>query len=149
MIRVVLVDDQTLAWQGIRSLLELAGDIAIVAEAEDGEQALAAIAREKPDLVLLDVRMPRKNGLEVLRDLKASGSLPPVILLTTFDDDEALIEGEGRRAGILAEGRDARAVDRGDSRGRGRRNRDPSGRHRARAPRPRARAPHLRRARPT
>jgi DNA-binding NarL/FixJ family response regulator len=93
MIRVALVDDQTLVRQGIRSLLELAGDIAIVAEAEDGEQGLAAIAREKPDLVLLDVRMPRKSGLDVLRDLKTSGSLPPVILLTTFDDDEALIEG--------------------------------------------------------
>ena len=71
MIRVALVDDQTLVRQGIRSLLELAGDIAIVAEAEDGEQALAIIAREKPDLVLLDVRMPRKTGLDVLRDLKA------------------------------------------------------------------------------
>ena len=93
MIRVVLVDDQTLVRQGIRSLLELAGDIAIVADAEDGEQGLAAIAREKPDLVLLDVRMPKKSGLDVLRDLKTSGSLPPVILLTTFDDDEALIEG--------------------------------------------------------
>jgi DNA-binding NarL/FixJ family response regulator len=93
MIRVALVDDQTLVRQGIRSLLELAGDIAIVAEAEDGEQGLAAIARERPDLVLLDVRMPKKSGLDVLRDLKAGGSLPPVILLTTFDDDEALIEG--------------------------------------------------------
>jgi DNA-binding NarL/FixJ family response regulator len=91
-IRIVLVDDQTLVRQGIRSLLELAGDIAIVAEASDGDEGLIAIAREKPDVVLLDVRMPRKNGLEVLRALKTAGAVPPVILLTTFDDDEALFE---------------------------------------------------------
>jgi len=91
-IRVVLVDDQTLVRQGIRSLLELAGDIAIVHEAADGDAALAAIAREQPDVVLLDVRMPKKNGLDVLRELKQAGAVPPVILLTTFDDDEVLLE---------------------------------------------------------
>jgi DNA-binding NarL/FixJ family response regulator len=90
------VDDQTLVRQGIRSLLQLAGDITIVGEAADGDEALAAIAREKPDVVLLDVRMPRKNGLDVLRELKArqleeQRAVPPVILLTTFDDDEALL----------------------------------------------------------
>ena len=92
MIRIVLVDDQTLVRQGIRSLLELAGDITIVAEASDGDEGLMAIARERPDVVLLDVRMPKKNGLDVLRALKGAGTLPPVILLTTFDDDEALFE---------------------------------------------------------
>ena len=91
MIRIVLVDDQTLVRQGIRSLLELAADIAIVGEAGDGDEALAAIAREKPDVVLLDVRMPKKNGLDVLRELKTRDLRPPVILLTTFDDDEALL----------------------------------------------------------
>jgi DNA-binding NarL/FixJ family response regulator len=90
-IRIVLVDDQTLVRQGIRSLLELAGDITIVGEAGDGDEALAAIAREHPDVVLLDVRMPRKNGLDVLRELNTRGAAPPVILLTTFDDDEALL----------------------------------------------------------
>lgn len=92
MIRVVLVDDQTLVRQGIRSLLELAGDIAIVAEASDGEEGVETIAREQPDVVLLDLRMPRKGGVDVLRDLQARGSLPPTIVLTTFDDDEALLE---------------------------------------------------------
>jgi len=90
-IRVVLVDDQTLVRQGIRTLLELAGDIAIVSEASDGDDALIAIAREKPDVVLLDVRMPKKNGLDVLRELKRAGPVPPIILLTTFDDDEVLL----------------------------------------------------------
>jgi DNA-binding NarL/FixJ family response regulator len=93
MIRVVLVDDQTLVRQGIRSLLELAGDITIVAEASDGEDGIAVIGREQPDVVLLDVRMPKKSGVDVLRALQSSGTLPPTILLTTFDDDEALLEG--------------------------------------------------------
>jgi DNA-binding NarL/FixJ family response regulator len=90
-IRIVLVDDQTLVRQGIRSLLELAGDITIVGEAGDGDEALGAIAREKPDVVLLDVRMPKKNGLDVLRELKTKDAVPPVILLTTFDDDETFL----------------------------------------------------------
>ena len=92
MIRIVLVDDQTLVRQGIRALLGLAADVEIVAEAADGEEGLTAIRRERPDVVLLDVRMPRKNGLEVLRALQADGAMPPTILLTTFDDDEALFE---------------------------------------------------------
>ena len=93
MIRVVLVDDQTLVRRGIRSLLELAGDVTIVAEAGDGEEGLAAIRRERPDVVLLDVRMPKKGGLDVLRELQSGPSPPPTILLTTFDDDEVLLEG--------------------------------------------------------
>ncbi|MBM3818601.1 MAG: response regulator transcription factor [Acidimicrobiia bacterium] len=93
MIRVVLVDDQTLVRRGIRSLLELAGDIAIAAEAGDGEEAVPLIRREKPDVVLLDVRMPKKDGVAVLREMHGAGDLPPTILLTTFDDDEALLEG--------------------------------------------------------
>lgn len=93
MTRVVVVDDQTLVRQGVRSLLELSKDIEVVAEADNGSDAVAAIRRHRPDVVLLDVRMPRGNGLEVLRDLRASGYLPPTILLTTFDDDDVLLEG--------------------------------------------------------
>jgi len=93
MIRVVLVDDQTLVRRGIRSLLELAGDIDIAAEAGDGDEALAIIRRERPDAVLLDVRMPKRTGIEVLQVLQSSNELPPTILLTTFDDDEALLDG--------------------------------------------------------
>jgi len=91
-IRIVLVDDQTLVRRGIRALLELAGDAAIVAEAADGEEGIEAIRRERPDVVLLDLRMPKKNGIEVLRALGRESLLPPTILLTTFDDDEALLE---------------------------------------------------------
>jgi DNA-binding NarL/FixJ family response regulator len=92
MIRVVLVDDQTLVRQGVRSLLELAGDVSVVAEAGDGDEAIAVIARDAPDVVLLDLRMPKKGGVDVLRALRAAGTLPPTIILTTFDDDEALLD---------------------------------------------------------
>jgi DNA-binding NarL/FixJ family response regulator len=92
-IRIVLADDQTLVRRGIRSLLELAGDMAIVAEAADGAEAVAAIRRERPDVALLDVRMPKATGVEALRELQASGGAVPTILLTTFDDDEVLLEG--------------------------------------------------------
>ncbi len=93
MIRVVLVDDQTLVRRGIRALLELADDITIAAEASDGEEGAAVVRRERPDVVLLDVRMPKASGLDLLRTLSESGELPPTILLTTFDDDEALLKG--------------------------------------------------------
>ncbi|HVW04155.1 MAG TPA: response regulator transcription factor [Vicinamibacterales bacterium] len=92
MIRVVLADDQMLVRQGIRSLLELAGDIAIVAEASDGDEAIAIVQRESPDVVLLDLRMPGKDGVAVLRALFERGSTSPTIVLTTFDDDEALLD---------------------------------------------------------
>jgi DNA-binding NarL/FixJ family response regulator len=92
MIRVVLVDDQNLIRQGVRSLLELAGDISVIAEASDGDEGLAVIRHERPDVVLLDLRMPKKDGVEVLKALQTEGSLPPTIILTTFDDDAALLE---------------------------------------------------------
>lgn len=93
MIRVVLVDDQTLVRSGIRGLLALTEDIQVVGEASDGDEAVRVIASVNPDVVLLDVRMPGCSGIEVLKTLKGKGRLPPTILLTTFDDDEALLEG--------------------------------------------------------
>lgn len=93
MIRVVLVDDQTLVRSGICGLLALIEDIQVVGEASDGDEAVRVIARMNPDVVLLDVRMPGCSGIEVLKTLKAKERLPPTILLTTFDDDEALLEG--------------------------------------------------------
>jgi DNA-binding NarL/FixJ family response regulator len=93
MIRIVLVEDQLLVRRGIKSLLELAGDIGVIADVSTADEGVAAIREHRPDVVLLDVRMPRKNGIELLRELRASEELPPTILLTTFDDDEALIDG--------------------------------------------------------
>jgi DNA-binding NarL/FixJ family response regulator len=92
-IRVVLVEDQMLVRRGIRSLLELAGDIAIVADAATADEGEAVIRREKPDVVLLDIRMPGKDGIALLHELRRLDALPPTILLTTFDDDAALLEG--------------------------------------------------------
>ena len=93
MIRVFLVEDQTLVREGIRSLLALDPEIAVAGEAGDGEEAIAAIPGSGADVVLLDMRLPRRSGLEVLHALGAAGALPPSIILTTFDDDELLFEG--------------------------------------------------------
>jgi len=93
MIRIVLVEDQLLVRRGIKSLLELAVDIAVIADVGTADEGVAAIREHRPDVVLLDVRMPGKNGIELLRELRAGEELPPTILLTTFDDDEALIDG--------------------------------------------------------
>jgi DNA-binding NarL/FixJ family response regulator len=93
MIEVCLVDDQTLVRQGIRSLLELSDSIRVVAEAGDGMQAVETIPRVKPDVVLLDMRMPGMSGLDVLNALASSNQLPPTIILTTFDDDQLVLAG--------------------------------------------------------
>jgi DNA-binding NarL/FixJ family response regulator len=93
MISVCLVDDQNLVRQGIRSLLELSDAIRVVAEASDGAQAVATIPDVKPDVVLLDMRMPGMSGLDVLNALAPRGLLPPTIILTTFDDDQLVLAG--------------------------------------------------------
>ncbi|MFT3792805.1 MAG: response regulator transcription factor [Rudaea sp.] len=92
-IGVCLVDDQTLVRQGIRSLLELSDDISVIAEAGDGAQAVAVIPQARPNVVLLDMRMPGMSGLDVLNALAAKNALPPTIILTTFDDDQLVLAG--------------------------------------------------------
>jgi DNA-binding NarL/FixJ family response regulator len=92
-IRVVIADDQTLVRSGIRQLLTMSEGIAVIGEACDAAEAIALIGATEPDVVLLDVRMPGGSGIDVLRELERQGRLPPAILLTTFDDDEALIDG--------------------------------------------------------
>jgi len=93
MISVCLVDDQNLVRQGIRSLLELSPEIRVVAECVDGAQALDTIPKVNPDVVLLDMRMPGKSGLDVLNTFAAKGEVPPTIILTTFDDDQLVLAG--------------------------------------------------------
>jgi DNA-binding NarL/FixJ family response regulator len=92
-IEVIVADDQTLVRHGIRSLLELSGEFAVVAEASDGEEALRAVRSKRADVVLLDVRMPKKTGLEVLEEMRAMKAPPPAILLTTFDDEAVALAG--------------------------------------------------------
>jgi DNA-binding NarL/FixJ family response regulator len=93
MIRVCLVDDQTLVRQGVRSLLDLSADIRVVAEASDGRQSLEVIAQHRPDVVLMDLRMPGMNGIEAMQALASGPGLPPTIILTTFNDDELVLAG--------------------------------------------------------
>ncbi len=93
MIRVCLVEDQTLVRQGIQTLLDLVDDIDVVAEAKDGDEALRIIPEAKPDVVLLDMHLPKRNGLEVLKELKRSDFFPPTLILTTFDEDKFVIGG--------------------------------------------------------
>ncbi|WP_198650567.1 response regulator [Saccharospirillum mangrovi] len=92
-IKVMLVDDQTLVREGIKSLLQLAGHIDIVGEASDGEEALERIPNCQPDVVLMDIRMPRLDGIETTQRLAAQPGTPPVIILTTFDDHELVLNG--------------------------------------------------------
>lgn len=93
MTSVLIVDDQTLVRQGIRSLLELADGIEVAGEAADGIEALERIESLAPDVVLLDLRMPRLDGIGVLEALRERVDAPPCLILTTFDDDAALLAG--------------------------------------------------------
>lgn len=92
-IRVLLVDDQNLVRQGVRSLLSLAEGIEVIGEASDGRQAIEVIPQLKPDVVLMDMRMPVMSGLEALQALARTRALPPTIILTTFDDDQLVLAG--------------------------------------------------------
>lgn len=98
MIRVVVVEDQTIVRRGIVSLLEMMGDIKVVAEAVDGDEALAAILSTRPDVALMDVQLPKKSSIEVLEILRAQGIAVPAIFLTTFDDDLLFLRSV--RAGV-------------------------------------------------
>src|SRR6185503_4014322 len=89
-IRVLLVDDQPLVRAGLRVVLRPEDGFDIVGEAGDGLEALAMVPRLRPDVVLVDLRMPGIDGAETIRRLGTQTSAPPALVLTTFDDDEAL-----------------------------------------------------------
>ncbi|MFI7704034.1 response regulator [Nonomuraea sp. NPDC049480] len=87
-IRVLLADDQAWLRLGFRAVLEQEPDLEVVGEAGDGEQAVAQTRALRPDVVLMDVRMPAMDGIEATRRIVASGSAARVLMLTTFDLDE-------------------------------------------------------------
>jgi DNA-binding NarL/FixJ family response regulator len=87
-IRVLLVDDEELVRFGLRTVLESAGDIEVVGEASDGAGAVAAVNQLRPDVVLMDIRMPRVDGLTATRTILARPDPPKVAVLTTFHLDE-------------------------------------------------------------
>ncbi len=90
-VRVVITDDQTLMRQGLQSLLEISEEVTVVGHAADGDEALAAVAELEPDVLLLDLRMPGRDGIATLEALRERGSDVPVLVLTTFDDDELVL----------------------------------------------------------
>ncbi len=92
MIRVLVVDDQALVRGGFRMILDAQPDIDVVGEAEDGSVALDRVSELNPDVVLMDIRMPRIDGLEATRQLLARRGAPRVLMLTTFDADEYVYE---------------------------------------------------------
>ncbi len=91
-IRVFIADDQALVRQGIRALLATDPGFVVAGEAESGDAVLAALPPCEIDVLLLDVRMPGRNGLDVIRELATRGELPPTLILTTFDDDAIVLE---------------------------------------------------------
>ncbi|MBA2554254.1 MAG: response regulator transcription factor [Geodermatophilaceae bacterium] len=90
MIRVVLVDDQAIVRAGLMRILAPEDGFDVVAECSDGIEALQAVSEFHPDVVVMDVRMPRLDGIETTRRLRADADPPPVLILTTFDDDDVL-----------------------------------------------------------
>ncbi|WP_020576952.1 response regulator transcription factor [Actinopolymorpha alba] len=94
MIRVAIVDDQQLVRAGLRALLERAPDITVVGEAADGEDARALCQEQRPDVVLMDIRMPGTDGIEATRRITGDEQLAniQVIMLTTFDTDEHIFD---------------------------------------------------------
>lgn len=90
MIRVLLVDDQELARAGLRRILRPEAGFEIAGECEDADEVSAAVERLQPDVVVMDIRMKRVDGVEATRRLRERPVAPPVLALTTFDDDELL-----------------------------------------------------------
>jgi DNA-binding NarL/FixJ family response regulator len=87
-IRLLLVDDEELVRSGLRMILQSSGDIEVVAEAADGAQAVEQVRLHRPDVVLMDIRMPALDGLAATRELTALPDPPRIIVLTTFELDE-------------------------------------------------------------
>ncbi|MCV7400260.1 response regulator transcription factor [Mycobacterium fragae] len=121
-ISVLLVDDQDLVRSGLRRILRRKDGFTVVAECADGDEVPAAVAEHHPDVVVMDLRMKRVDGIEATRKLAAAGS-PPVLALTTFDDDELLssVLRAGASGFVLKDSsaeeliRAVRAVAQGDS----------------------------------
>ena len=92
MISVVLVDDEQALRRGIRFILEGAADIEVLAEASNGREGVARVTDLRPDVVLMDIRMPVMDGIEAAGQLRASAPDIPVVMLTAFDTDEFIVD---------------------------------------------------------
>jgi DNA-binding NarL/FixJ family response regulator len=96
--RIALADDQALVLHGLRALIETLGGIEVSIEAQDGDELLTALRRQAVEVIVCDIRMPRRSGLEVVRALRELGDMTPVLLLTTFDDPALLRAAVAARA---------------------------------------------------
>jgi DNA-binding NarL/FixJ family response regulator len=112
-VRVLLCDDQALVRSGFRMILDQRPGIEVVGEAEDGLQAIALAERRHPDVILMDVRMPRLDGVEATRRLTAAGTAARIVILTTFDLDEYVYDAirAGASGFLLKDARPAQLVD--------------------------------------
>jgi DNA-binding NarL/FixJ family response regulator len=90
-IQIVLADDHALVRQGTKRILEEDSDLKVVGEAENGEQALELIKRLNPDVAVLDIRMPKINGVEVVRKINGSSPKTKILILSAYDDDEYIL----------------------------------------------------------
>ena len=109
MIRVVVVDDQAVVRAGFQTILAGQPDIDVVGEAADGLEALQVVNAEQPDVVLMDIRMPRLDGLEATRRMLRRGDAVRVLIMTTFDLDEYVYEAAAcRRVGFPPQGHRSR-----------------------------------------
>src|SRR5579875_1898082 len=98
-VRVVLADDQAVVRDGLVLLLSASDDVEVVGAAADGDEAVALVLEKRPDVALLDLRMPKRNGAEVAQALAAQAPEVRVLILTTFADDDAVLPA--LRAGAL------------------------------------------------
>lgn len=92
MLKIIIADDQTLMRDGLQTILQLEDDIEVVATAENGEEACRLVAIHDPDLVLMDIRMPVMNGIEAVKKLREQSPHTKVLVLTTFDEDDYIID---------------------------------------------------------
>jgi len=123
MIHVLIADDHLVVREGLRTILEVAGDIELVGEATDGAEAVRLAGELAPDVVLMDLRMPNVDGIEAIRQIKARYPDVEVVILTTYDDYDDIVQGlrAGARGYLLKDsGREAlfdaiRAAARGES----------------------------------
>ena len=113
-LRVVLADDHPMVRYGIAAVLASAERVELVGEASDGDELLAVVRRERPDVVLTDLSMPRRSGIEAIRALAASDPELPVLVLTMHADDDSVLEAlrAGAR-GYLIKGADGAELVRG------------------------------------
>jgi DNA-binding NarL/FixJ family response regulator len=112
-VRVLLVDDDALVRAGLTMMLDGANGIEVVGEAADGAEVPAAVDAHAPDVVLMDLRMPRTDGITATRRLRARPNAPEVIVLTTFDADENVLGGlrAGASGFLLKDSPPARIVE--------------------------------------